>query len=155
MPTLYLSNWGGHATPGAHGPGRKLTIMARPRQWERGEGSVPLLVPDPDLLLDVKEERISHDEYREKFTHLVAFRIRRKSMGIKPGELLVVSTTGTGPVQDGDSLLCACGVEKARKGHCHRVVAGAFLAIAGWTVILDQEEMSLGQARKLLTGGVT
>lgn len=127
--------------------------MARPRQWERGEGAVPLLVPDPDVLLDVKEGRISHDEYREKFIHLVAFRVRRKSMGIQPGELLVVAPTGTGPVRDGDSLLCACGVEKALKGQCHRVWAGAFLAVAGWRVILDQDELSPEKARKLLSSG--
>jgi hypothetical protein len=114
---------------------------------------VPLFVPDPDVLLDVKEERISHDEYREKFIHLVAFRVRRKSMGIKPGELLVVAPTGTSPVQDGDSLLCACGVEKARKGQCHRVWTGAFLAVAGWQVTLDQEELTLDKAKKLLTSG--
>lgn len=37
-PTLYLSNWSSHRTPGCHGPGRKLTIMAAPRRWEHGAG---------------------------------------------------------------------------------------------------------------------
>ena len=27
MSTIYLSNWSGYRTPGAHGPGRKWTIM--------------------------------------------------------------------------------------------------------------------------------
>ena len=113
--------------------------MARPRQWERGEGAAPLLVPDPDVLLDVKEGRISHDEYLEKFIHLVAFRVRRKSMGIQPGELLVVAPTGTGPVRDGDSLLCACGVEKGHPG-------------SSW-IILDQDELTVEKAKKLLSSG--
>lgn len=45
VPTIYLSNWSSHKTPGAHGPGRKFTIMARPREWEVGEGTVAVLMP--------------------------------------------------------------------------------------------------------------
>lgn len=37
MPTVYVSNWSSHRTAGHHGPGRKLSIMARPRAWEVGD----------------------------------------------------------------------------------------------------------------------
>ena len=48
-PTIYLSNWSSHRTPGAHGPGRKWTIMARPMRYHRGEGFVSVLTPPSDL----------------------------------------------------------------------------------------------------------
>ena len=44
-PTLYPSNFASYRTPGMHGPGRKLTIMARPRAWEVGEGTAHALMP--------------------------------------------------------------------------------------------------------------
>lgn len=49
MTTIYLSNFASHRTPGAHGPGRKFTIMARPRSWEWGDGRVEDLAPLGDL----------------------------------------------------------------------------------------------------------
>ena len=66
-PTLYLTNWSSRRAPGCHGPGRKLTIMAAPRHWEKGEGCVGALVPNLDDLRDVKAARITVDEYRERF----------------------------------------------------------------------------------------
>ena len=43
---LFVSNWSSHRTVGAHGAGHKWSIMARPRRWEHGDGSVPVFVPD-------------------------------------------------------------------------------------------------------------
>ena len=37
-PTLYITNW---SLRKLHGPGRLLTIMARPRPWEHGVGRIP------------------------------------------------------------------------------------------------------------------
>lgn len=155
MPTIHLSHWGGHATPGAHGPGRRWSIMALPRRWERGEGTVPLFVPEPDDVRAVLEERLTPDEYRAKFLYLVAFRMRKRTppLGISPGHLLAETPLDPVLVSDGDTLLCACGVAKARAQRCHRVWAAAFLALAGWEVVLDTAPLDDDMARGFLLRG--
>lgn len=146
--SLFVSNWSSHATAGAHGSGRKWSIMARPRRWEHGDGSVPLLVPDEGDLLAVKGGGITHDEYRERFLRLVAFRVKKKvpPLGIVPGLLLAT----TGPVTDGDTLLCACAVADARAGRCHRSWSAALLHLAGWQVVLDGTPLTEAAARALV-----
>lgn len=154
MPTIHITNWGSHATPGRHGPGRKWTIMAIPRPWERGAGAVKLLVPDPDAVRARHEDPpgITHEQYREGFIHLVAFRIRHKGMRPEPGRLLATLPDGSEVlVADGDTLCCACGTEKARRGRCHRNWAAAFLALAGWAVVLDGEILEPEAAKALLS----
>lgn len=56
---IYLSNW---SSPRLHGPGRKLSIMASPRAWEHGDGRVPLFVPHPADLADVRAGRATTAE---------------------------------------------------------------------------------------------
>ena len=150
MPTVHLSNWSSYRTPGAHGPGRKWTIMARPRRWERGEGSVPLLAPDTDDLLLIQQGGLSRAAYRNAFLRLVAYRVKVKGSGIVPGGLLAETPLDPVPVADGDTLLCACGVLRARAGQCHRTWAAGLLALAGWDVVLDQRPISPEQGRALL-----
>lgn len=126
--------------------------MARPRRWEVGDGQVPLFVPDPDDLIAVQAGKISHDEYRNRFLRLVAFRVRKKSppVNITPGFLLACTVLDPVPVGDGDTLLCACSVEDARNGKCHRTWAASLLKLAGWDVVLDSNVLSDEQARAFL-----
>lgn len=139
-PTVYVSNWSSHRTPGCHGPGRKLTIMARPRAWETGDGCVPWLTPDAEDLRDVRAGTIPVEEYRRRFEHGISVHADRGHLA--PGELAVGRVTaGHGAVADGDTLCCACSRDEAAAGRCHRVWAAAALARAGWRVILDGEEV--------------
>lgn len=150
MSSIYLSNWNSYRTEGAHGPGKKWSIMARPRHWEHGDGSVPLLIPDEQDLLDIQRGVITEDVYRGKYLALVAHRIRVQGKPIAPGSLQAKTPTGVTPVGDGDTLLCACGVEKARAGKCHRMWAGGFLALLGWNVYLDQRLLSAEEAKEIV-----
>lgn len=154
MPTVYLSNWSGHRTAGAHGPGRKWSIMARPRRWEKGEGTVQVLVPDTDDLVAVQEGTMTPEAYRLAYLRLVAYRLKRKGIRIEPGALLAHTPLDPVPVAHGDTLLCACSVEDARAGRCHRTWAAAFLSISGWDVMLDQQVLALPQAFMLIAKGI-
>ena len=146
-PTLYLSNFASHRTPGVHGPGRLYTIMARPRKWEHGAGRVSAFVPpDPDELVRVIAAR------RQGLTDLVgayregvirAWALNYEDYGHAPGELLAYCADGVeAPVLDGATLCCACSVDEARAGRCHRAWAAPFLVRAGWRVVLDGVEVS-------------
>ena len=150
--TVYLSNWSSHRTVGAHGPGHKYTIMAFPRDWERGEGAVPTLVPDADTLRRFRARADSYESYR-------AFYLRRftpmaLTYGFTPGGLLARATDGgTAPVvADGDTLACACAVGVARAGRCHRTWAAAGLTLAGWSVVLDGKPLTHDEARSIFRG---
>lgn len=153
MPTLYLSNWSSHKTPGMHGPGQKFTIMARPREWEHGGGRVPTLIPAGPVLalmdraLDERRSgsgTVALDTYREAYC--AALDVARA--GLRPGRMMVLPRgPGMGGglpsnLWDGDTLCCACSVAEARAGRCHRTWAAPFLAAAGWTVILDGAEVA-------------
>ena len=146
-PTLWISNFASHRTPGMHGPGRLYTIMVRPRGWEHGAGRVSAFVPpDPDELVRVIAAR------RQGLTDLVgayregvirAWALNYEDYGHAPGELLAYCADGVeAPVLDGDTLCCACSVAEARAGRCHRAWAAPFLARAGWRVVLDGVEVS-------------
>jgi len=137
-PTLHITNWPSRKL---HGPGRKLSIMATPRRWEHGDGRVHILVP---LLADMraaKAGQISVEEYCSRFHAGVARYIGTGELA--PGRLLFApkdTAPGTWePVQDGDTLLCACKRADAAKGRCHRVWAADILAGHGWNVVLDGE----------------
>lgn len=149
-PTLYLSNWSSHRTPGAHGPGRKWSIMARPRAWERGEGACIPLAPlgPPGVLLDllVVQRRAGAvdpdllDRYRQAMAH----RWGPREYGPDLGPTHLWAAPDEGPpvrVSDGDTLCCACAVAEAREGRCHRAWAAPFLVRAGWRVVLDGVEV--------------
>ena len=134
-PTLYITNWSSRSL---RGPGRSWSIMAAPRTWEHGDGTVAALVPHrPDLLL-VKAGKISMAEYRKRYL------ARLGAIGwlpLEPGQLCGRMDTHTGDlVRDGDTLLCACSREAASKCECHRVWAAELLIQAGWRVVLDGQE---------------
>ena len=148
-PTPYLTNWSSHRTPGCHGPGRKLTIMAAPRHWEKGEGCVGALVPNLDDLRDVKAARITVDEYRERFNAALDGRklnLFPLSLTIDPPDNRTLPMSGLPLwipqlVESGDTLCCACSRAEAAAGRCHRVWAAHALAAAGWNIILDGEPL--------------
>ena len=152
MPTIYLSHWGGFRTPGAHGPGRRWTIMALPRRWEKGEGYAPLFVPDAADVQGVQEGTVTVEEYRARYLRLVASRVRAggKAYGLFPGHLTAITPLDPVPVEHGDTLLCACSVSKAFSNQCHRTWAGAVLRVGGWDVVLDTNPMDEEWARRIL-----
>ncbi len=128
-PVLHITN---HSSRRLHGPGRLWTIMARPRHFERGRGTVRAFVPLPADLDAVRAGRLSHDEYRDR----CAAHFRR--FDVAPGALWAEdASTAAELVVDGDTLCCACSREAAARGECHRVVAARLLSEAGWNVILD------------------
>ena len=135
-PTIHLTNW---SSPKFHGPGRKWTIMARPRAWEHGDGQVRNLMPPLHLLRAVKDGSITVGAY---FAELEREWARSASL-LAPGLLRWVSRdmgidVDAGDVEDGDTLCCAC----ARGAPCHRRAAAPFLVRAGWRVILDGVEVT-------------
>jgi hypothetical protein len=109
--------------------------MARPRQWERGEGRVLDLTPVASNLIDLQAGQISNDEYRSRFTTLL------EPFALVPGQLKAYTSYGIGLVENGDTLCCACSRADAAAGQCHRAWAAPFLARAGWRVILDGVEV--------------
>lgn len=132
-PTIHIANW---SSTRLHGPGPKLTIMARPRPWERGDGTVLALVPRSRDLDAVKAGRISLPEYRSRYELDVASR----AADLAPGVLLFERDSSF-LVPDGSTLLCACPRDQALKGRCHRAWAAEALARAGWRVIADGREV--------------
>lgn len=134
-PTVYLTNAASRRPP-HRGPGRVLTIMARPRPQygEAGEGKVPMLIPDWPLVRDAKAGRLSMEDYRAHYTMW----LDSVSPQLGPGELTAALTEGgSRPVEDGDTLVCACSRAAAAEGRCHRVWAAEVLAEIGWRVVLD------------------
>lgn len=142
-PTLYVTNWSSRKL---HGPGRKFTIMARPRRWEHGQGLIGALVP-----LGCEEEMdAALAERRHGASGGAMFRYRRayeqrltllaQIDRLSPGKLHVTGTDHA--VQDGDTACCACSRAEAAAGRCHRRWAVPFLRRAGWRVVLDGEEVT-------------
>lgn len=150
LPTLHLTNWSSRSL---RGPGRRWSIMARPRHWERGDGTCIPLTPlgPPAVLLDllVKQRQAGTMDpallarYREAMAHRWGPQEYGPDLG--PGKLWAVPDEG-GPmrVEDGDSLLCACSREEAAAGRCHRAWAAPVLVAAGWRVVLDGAEVERG-----------
>lgn len=110
-----------------------------------------MFVPDVDDLIAVQDETMSSEDYRAAYLHLVAFRLKTKRVSIHPGSLLAETPLDPVAVAHGDSLLCACGVEEARAGRCHRTWAAGFLVLFGWEVVLDQHVLTEDEARIILT----
>jgi hypothetical protein len=124
--------------------------MARPRAWETGEGRVTVLVPPPVALGQLEQlialRRLGRDpatypslvaEYRATCE---AWWARHVEL-LPPGALFAAAGCELVAVADGDTLCCACSLAEARAGRCHRTWAAAFLAEAGWTVVLDGERV--------------
>lgn len=123
-PTIHLTNF---ASRKLHS-GRVFTIMARPRQWEHGEGIVDVLTPLPADLIAYQAGVISLFRYR------VLFERHLDKVDLSPG---VLSTGGDTLVVDGDTLCCACSKAEALAERCHRAWAAPYLVRAGWRVVLD------------------
>lgn len=136
-PTVFITNWSSRKL---HGPGRKLTIMAKPRAWEHGDGRVPAATPHPQWLDDVRSGAIDMEFYR---TLVVA---KLGTFRLAPGELIVVNAGEDILVQDGDTLCCACSRDEAAAGRCHRVWVANALHRAGWRVLLDGAEVNASLA---------
>ncbi len=138
MTTIYLSNFASHRTPGAHGPGRKLSIMAAPRAWEHGEGVVTVLVPALPDLRAAKAGAMEMAEYRARFERRLVDVAKAGALD-RGGLLFEVPPYRSAPlpVADGDTLCCACSIAEARAGRCHRAWAAPYLRRAGWRVVLD------------------
>lgn len=145
-PTLYLNSCAWVAARRRDGTwpldrsGRVFTIMARPRTWERGDGRVPALIPDAADLAAYHAGALTLAAYRERLeTRWAAWRYSGR-----PGPNRLRWDAGRweeGPVQDGDTLCCACSAAASRAGECHRAWAAPFLVRAGWRVVLDGEEV--------------
>ena len=131
-PTLHVTNWSSRKL---HGPGRLLTIMARPRPWEHGVGRVPSCTPTAGALDRVRAGTMTIDDYRAH----VERRVLDHPHG--PGGLTAISDGDAPPVADGDTLCCACSRAEAAAGRCHRVWVAHLLARAGWRVVLDGVEV--------------
>lgn len=136
QPTLHVTNWSSRKL---HGPGRKWTIMARPRWFEKGHGSVPLLTPNPLVLLAVQNGAQSIGAYREGYESYV----EGHADDLEPGRLKASIVGWPITISDGDTLCCACSRAKAAAGECHRAWAAEALVRAGWRVVLDGEVLEL------------
>ena len=127
-PTIHVTNWSSRTLH----HGRVYTIMAKPRQWEHGDGTIQELVPAAEDLDAVKAGRITMEEYSARF-HA---RVRR-----------VVLRPENHPVlRDGDTVCCACSRAEAAAGRCHRVWSAYLLVQAGWRVVLDGTELEAPHA---------
>lgn len=130
-PTLYVTNGSSRKL---HGPGKRLHIMAAPRDFEQADDSVPVLKPNLDDLYAVKGQRITFSQYKRRYEDTCP-----PVHQLVPGKLL---TDRYEPVADGDTLYCACSKADAAAGKCHRVWAAEALAMAGWRIILDGVDLS-------------
>ena len=142
-PTLWVTNWSSKAL---HGPGRKLTIMALPREWEHGDGVVRAFRPEIADLRAIQAGNIDVGEYRRRFEAGIA---EYWSHSIAPNGLTAFHADREplrrlSMVRDGDTLLCACSRKAAARGECHRVWAAKALVRAGWRVVLDGVEVARG-----------
>ncbi len=131
---IHVTKW---ASKTIRGPGPASTIMARPRTWERGDGTVPVLVPSHVMLTAVRRNEIGVGVYRADYVaHLEAH-------GLAPGRLLARLSAGAlARVADGATVCCACSRAAAERGECHRVWAAELLRRAGWVVVLDGRELA-------------
>lgn len=117
-PTIHVTNF---ASRKLH-RGRVFTIMAKPRRWEHGEGTISELVPRVEDLEAVQGGRITLDEYRERFIAGV------RAEQLKPPHPIL---------RDGDTICCACAQSEALAGRCHRAWSAHLLLGVGWNVVLD------------------
>ena len=143
MRSIFLSQW--NATR-LHGPGPKLTIMSRPREWEHGAGFVPYLTPPRALFDAVFAGEIGMDAYRWRYERLIALRtllqpgILEFNPGRRSEDRDAMLGRGT-PVLDGATLCCACSIADADAGRCHRAWAAEALHAAGWRVFVDGRDL--------------
>jgi len=141
---VYVTNW---SSRGLHGPGRPWSIMARPRSWETGCGTVAHLPPPLWMLDAARAGRLTVGDYR-RWYKLQMFE-RHQAFGfLEPGQLWgrLVGEDGAArfidQVRHGDTLCCCCSKADAAANRCHRVWAAKALAWAGWDVLLDGRRLT-------------
>jgi len=134
MPTIHITNATSRKPPHRGPSGTVWSIMAAPRAHygELGSGQVSALVPDLDMVQRAKAGTMPTEDYR------AAYVAGLDVAGLAHGALL---GTYARPIEDGDTLVCACSRAKAAKGECHRVWAAEALREAGWSVVLDGEAL--------------
>lgn len=137
-PTLFL----GHPSArGSHGPGAKWCAMGAPREFERGEGQISALAPDPALVLQVKRGELGLGPYRAAYLRRLADRLDEGLL--HPGCLRARRESGESVlVEHGDTAWCACGRRAVRRHRCHLAWACAPLEAAGWRVRIFGESPS-------------
>lgn len=138
---LYVTNFSSRSL---RGPGMVYSIMAAPRPFERGDGSVSALVPRLEDLRRVRDRLLTTPQYLAAYeAHIRMATGGDLSRFLGPRRLR--ARTGRGPadrmVTEGDTICCACAKDAAAAGECHRVRAANLLRIAGWDVWLDGEEL--------------
>lgn len=142
-PTIYITNF---SAKSLHGPGAVWSIMALPAWYHEGAGRVATLMPQISDLQDCKEGRISFEMYRSSFVHELT---RLPAGSLRPGKLNACEPRTwqlIRAVADGDTLACACKLEAAAAGRCHRVWAAEALHTSGlWRVILDGRELGAAE----------
>lgn len=134
-PTINLTNFSSRKLHHGH----VYSIMARPRAWEHGEGSVSDLVPNASWLCEVQRGACTMAQYRAAFEERLERSIAAGDLA--PGFLKADGRRSFRVVEDGDTLCCACSVIAAKIERCHRAWAAPFLVRAGWCVILDGVEV--------------
>lgn len=143
---LHLTCWGPKGLRYL-GHGRALTIMALPRQWEVGDGSVTVLVPSGDVIrmmraaLDARKNPLFAGREplnRYQAVYEAGLQGVLDAGQLAPGKLMARTGLHRFPVADGDSLMCACQPGE----ECHRQWAARFLMRAGWRVSLDGQELT-------------
>jgi hypothetical protein len=135
-PTLYLTYWGAARSerlrPYLFGPVGAWSIMARPRPWERGMGTVSILAPNRADLDTLRAGNLAPAEYYRRLRG----RLMTDMGKVAPGRL---HTDASVPIPDGATLCCACGPVLVAQRGCHRQVVAEVLELAGWNVRLDTD----------------
>ncbi len=146
-PTIYLCASSARR-PDKRGTGARYSIMAMPRAWEHGDGTVTELVPPKPLLRAVQKGEVSWAFYELELRRRWTKEIVQWDDTFKPG--FVFARQGSGSVlhhrtglsertdrliqvRSGDALFCGCAEGKP----CHRRIAAEYLHNAGWNVVLD------------------
>ena len=147
-PRVFLTNSASLRSKGHAGTGARLSIMAWPRQFERGDGFVRTLRPktreELAALTLLLRERAAGAVDPVTVERLRTWLVGRWTVALNRGELApgrlfaeVRPDHRVVAVRDGDTLFCAC----ARGAPCHRVWAAELLLHAGWDVTLDGREV--------------
>ncbi len=93
-------------------------------------------MPTRTALAAVRSSKMSWPDFRD---HIEA-RVRGQKHA--PGELMAIVSGDMRPVEDEDTLCCACSKADAAEGKCHRVVVANVLASVGWRIVLDGEDLA-------------
>ena len=155
-PTIYLTQFS-VTRPTFCGVGARYGIVALPRRWEQADGTVTILQAqrghEVDLLRAALNARRKTTDRNtpEMAAYKAALETRWTEQAARglfdPGRLSAVRWRDEAtlhPLQGGETLCCSCAVEEANAGRCHRAWAAPFLVRAGWRVILDGVEVTLG-----------